>query len=213
MNTHRRVLRLLVFAVVVTLAAPVLAQQTPTYSAQVIVTSADGKRAVSNLYQGHEKIRIESADPQNPANPMILDLASGKLFVIDAQHKAYMEFQPSSPESMQQWSQITARFDPKDPCTTMRQAVASQGRSLQCQLLGHETLNGRPVVKVKATNQENVTSTYWVDPELRTAVRAENPQGTMELTNIKIGPQPPELFDIPSGYQKLDATIQPLPDK
>lgn len=59
-------------------------------------------------------------------------------------------------------------------------------------------------LQVTGKNGKKTTSLQWYDPELQVTIREELPGGYVrELRNIKIGPQPPELFEVPPGYQKV----------
>jgi hypothetical protein len=85
------------------------------------------------------------------------------------------------------------------------------GQAMELKLVGTEQLDGRAVEKWEVTstapNQPPVTAAQWYDPELKQAVREEFPGGYVsELKNIKVGPQPDDLFAPPAGY-----TLKPMP--
>jgi hypothetical protein len=77
---------------------------------------------------------------------------------------------------------------------------------IERKLVGKEKIDGREVEKWEVTTKHgNQTqhSIEWVDPELRVALKQEHGQGQVtELRNIKEGPQPASLFEVPQGYQK-----------
>ena len=90
------------------------------------------------------------------------------------------------------------------------------GQSMELKLLGKETYSGRAVEKWEMTsvlpNQPPMQSFQWYDPELKLEVRAEFPGGNVrELTNIQPGPQPDELFQVPSDYSPM--TLPPAPQQ
>ena len=73
-------------------------------------------------------------------------------------------------------------------------------------LLGQENLNGRATErwqrKSTRADGESMQTTQWYDPELQIAIREELPGGYFrELRNIRVGPQPGSLFQIPAGYR------------
>jgi len=75
---------------------------------------------------------------------------------------------------------------------------------------GLETLNGRRAERWEMTvtqpDGKKQTSTRWYDPELQIVVREELPDGKYrELRNIRVGAQAASLFEVPAGYQRIDA--------
>ncbi len=84
------------------------------------------------------------------------------------------------------------------------------GQVSELKLVGEEDLDGRKVEKwemvATAPNQPEIRSFQWFDPELELAVRQEFPGGMVsELTNIRVGKQPDELFNIPAGYERMES--------
>jgi hypothetical protein len=89
------------------------------------------------------------------------------------------------------------------------------GQTMELKLVGPEKLDGRAVEKWQVTstapNQQPVATFQWYDPELKLAVREEFPGGYVsELKNIKVGPQPDDLFAVPAGFA-LKAMPAPAP--
>ena len=96
----------------------------------------------------------------------------------------------------------------------MRQFMPN-GMTSELRFLGKETLNGRSVEKWELVTTEpggqSTKSWQWYDPELRIAVREELPGGyARELRNIVVGPQPPELFEVPAGYRRVETLQQAI---
>jgi hypothetical protein len=86
--------------------------------------------------------------------------------------------------------------------------IMPDGSSMETRLLGSEKLAGRSVEKWEMTEQradgESRTSAQWYDPELKMNLREEHPGGfSRELTNIKLGVQPADLFSVPAGYSEI----------
>jgi hypothetical protein len=87
---------------------------------------------------------------------------------------------------------------------------SSDGSRMSMEMLGRETLEGRPVEKWQSTIErpggEVRRSQQWYDPELEMVIREEFPGGYVrELTDIRIAPQPDSLFEIPEGYREMSA--------
>jgi hypothetical protein len=86
--------------------------------------------------------------------------------------------------------------------------ILPDGSSMEMRLVGKETLNGRATEKweMKATRPGGQSSVayQWFDPELNTNIREEQPGGFVsELRDIKIGPQPSDLFVVPPDYKLM----------
>lgn len=85
----------------------------------------------------------------------------------------------------------------------------SDGGSLESRLVGKEQHEGRNVEKwemaISRPGQQPVKMVQWLDPELGgVTVKQQGPDGAgFELKNIQVGPQAPELFSVPAGYQKV----------
>ena len=65
-------------------------------------------------------------------------------------------------------------------------------------------MNGRDTVKYEGTNSSGEKSTAWIDSKVRFPIKWEGQNGTGEFRNIKEGPQPSSLFEVPSDYTKFD---------
>ena len=82
------------------------------------------------------------------------------------------------------------------------------GTRTELKLIAEEMLGKRKTEKwelqVVGKDGRKTTSLQWYDPELQVTIREELPGGYVrELRNIKVGPQPPGLFEVPPGYQKV----------
>jgi len=87
------------------------------------------------------------------------------------------------------------------------------GRRMELRLVGNERLEDRAVEKwemtASAPGQQAVSTFQWYDPELKLLVREEFPGGGVrELTNIRLGAQPDELFSVPAGYRPAEMPPQ-----
>lgn len=87
-------------------------------------------------------------------------------------------------------------------------SVMPNGPTMELKILGPETIDGRKVEKweltITAPNQQPSRTFQWYDPQLELAVREEFPGGYVsELKDIRIGPQPDDLFAVPAGYKRV----------
>lgn len=115
----------------------------------------------------------------------------------------------------QKWEVV----DERDPLATLRSyywldpsrkmAVKIQapgGVATDRKLLGRTTIGDRRVEKWQVTTKQGdqtQQSIAYIDPQLGAIVRQEQDGQTMALTDIKVGPQPDSLFQVPTGYRKV----------
>jgi hypothetical protein len=95
----------------------------------------------------------------------------------------------------------------RGPAFMLRQELPT-GEKMTRSLVGSETLAGRDTEKWKIEltrpDGQTVSTFEWYDPELEIAIKQEFPGGMVsELKNIRVGPQPDELFGVPAGYERM----------
>ena len=81
------------------------------------------------------------------------------------------------------------------------------GSTMEMKSVGDEKISGRDTEKwsrtVTGPDGKSLISWHWYDPELKSNIREEQPGGYSRLlTNIKVGSQPDELFEVPEGYRE-----------
>ena len=84
------------------------------------------------------------------------------------------------------------------------------GQIVELKLIGIEQIDGRSAEKwemvTTAPKQQPMATFQWYDPELKLAVREEFPGGYVsELKNIRVDPQPDDLFAVPAGFVRKTA--------
>jgi len=87
------------------------------------------------------------------------------------------------------------------------------GSLAELRLLGKERINGRNTEKwqriITMPDGTSQNMLQWYDPELKLTVREQLPNGfTRELRQIKLASQPAKLFQVPSGYRKIDPPVR-----
>lgn len=83
------------------------------------------------------------------------------------------------------------------------------GSSMEMKLAGKETVNGRSTEKwemtAKGADGNSMVTYQWYDPEINMNIREEAAGGyTRDIKNIRIGPQPKELFRVPADYTEIN---------
>jgi hypothetical protein len=96
--------------------------------------------------------------------------------------------------------------------------AASVGEKLPGEIsreqVGEEEVGGRRAGKFKVTyvldGKEDVVF-QWIDDKLGVPVKMTSPDGSwsLEYTNVKPGPQPGELFEVPEDYSKFNMPQSP----
>ena len=87
-------------------------------------------------------------------------------------------------------------YDPDHPCATQP--------DLTCKKVGVEVVSGRTCDHWEMTDKEGKVANFWIDQKLHFPIKTVSQNSTMLLSNIKEGEPDAGLFQIPSGYRKMD---------
>ena len=107
-------------------------------------------------------------------------------------------------------TQILVPLDPDDPCKQWQAmaeiaGAADRGRQWRCNRIGSESAHGRNTIKYRAISPEVAASDCWIDPQLGFVVSVHRDDGaTIDLENVREGPPPAGLFEIPADFRKFD---------
>lgn len=199
---NRFAILLTLCTVLLLLGAIAVAQVPAQFSADMMMTP--GKSGVpptnGKFFFSGTKTRMEmSAGGQQMI--MITDLDRKVVDQLMPQQQMYMEHAigqtmggrgPAMPE-------IKA-YDPNNPC--------SNDPNVTCKKVGTEMMNGRMCDKWEFTGKpgtHGVARTLWIDRSNHIPIKTVMPDGmTIEFKNLKEGHQAASLFQVPSGYQKMD---------
>jgi hypothetical protein len=192
----------------------------PPFSAD-IVDPAQPAKPPSRIYLGAGKLRLESTDTSS-FGAIVFDPAHGKTLIVNDQAKSYIDagfFTPLVAVAFAPMIQVLRPAGSGDPCTQWNTAInpfaafAQRDRStpvpkFTCRNLGAEAVNGRPAQKWGVTSNEpsDGPTTIWIDDRLHIMARSQDKNGTMEMRNVREGPQPDSLFTPPARYKKLSLT-------
>lgn len=153
------------------------------FEADMVNTSRSGVYN-AHINVGKDKMRVESDN-----NIVISRMDKSVVWVLVPSQKIYME-QALDP------TQMTVTSDKVDGETDR-------------ELMGTDNIDGYPVDKYKITyslgGMQNVMY-MWLSKSLNIPLKTQAADGSwmIEYKNIKKGPQPGQLFEIPSGYNKFD---------
>ena len=183
------------------MAATAQAQQ---FSADLVTVGAAGAPASApgKIYVADEKVRIET--PEFPNSFLLIDGTAPTAYLVRPQSRVFMDAKQST-----RLTRLFVSVAPDDPCPRWRTmaevaGIAEPIESWHCEAGDKETIAGRDTVKFDATSPRGRGSA-WIDRQLKFPVKIETEDGVVFLLeNIKEGPQPADMFDIPVGYRKFD---------
>ena len=184
------------------IAAPVSAQE---FSADVFTTKTNGATQIGKIFHSEKKDRVDGLMDRGGEKPvptrMITDRESLVMYLIEPEEKLILvnaTGQTVKPKPIEQSCvELTRILGP---------LFARQG-AVSCKKGGEETVNGRKTVKwdvqLPVGKDKTIVNTMWVDPQLKWAIRYRYQNGESgELQEIKVGPQPASLFELPKDYKR-----------
>jgi hypothetical protein len=184
----------------------------------VMVDSHGSDMARTPFNVGDGKVRWATTRGDSVTGAVILDFRRRTLVALDDQTQQY--YTPSGDDPVTEMADlffIMRPSDVRDPCKGWNAAAMADKAEpphFACQHLGADTVNGRPADKWQLTYKRSGKTGYaWIDPELHYLVKMQDPaaQTTMQVRNVKEGPQALSLFAVPPSYTKMDPPAPPRP--
>ncbi|HEY8670748.1 MAG TPA: hypothetical protein VIL63_07910 [Terriglobales bacterium] len=161
------------------------------------------------IYVTKTKVRIEDANSMS-MGAMIIDMDNRVTDFVMPQRHMYIESASSQPMPMSpNIFQFFRAADPEDACSHWEKIARDRNHpDYKCRKVGDETVNGRDTVKYEGTSSKQSGTDYvWIDKKIDFPVKWQQAsEKSGELRNIQTGPQAGSLFEIPAGYQKMDAS-------
>jgi outer membrane lipoprotein-sorting protein len=159
----------------------------PEFSADMTMTDAKGKVATGKIFMKPQKIRQE-----------IITEGQTSVTILRMDKKVSWTLMPEN-----QYMEVAIPFDTQHP--------EESGIEYEMTEIGNETINGYDCKVVQYTYKEKKYGvvTQWISKKLTFAIKtvSKDAKGkvlsTIEYSNIKSGPQPDSLFEIPAGYKKF----------
>ena len=187
------------FFALLLVASSMLAQT--EFSADIFDTHKQGTTSQSRIHFAKDKIRFDSKEQDSKGGAFIMNLATQTMTILMPQQRMYMEMPAAAGEQRKMFSFFQAT-DVENACGDWQKLATNKGGT--CHKVGNETVNGRATVQYEGTNAKGEVSHVWLDPKLRFPVKWQGKDGGGELRNIQEGSQPASLFEIPSGFTKMD---------
>lgn len=193
----------LAVAIACALLAAGTAAQAQQFSADLVRRNVDGElvEPSGRIAVSNANVRIETPDFRDGFFIIRGDAA----YFVSLTRPFFMDAGKSS-----QLTQILLPVDPDDPCRqwqAMAKVAGEAGGHSQwlCERIGPDLLDGNNTIKYRISSPVNQRYSGWINPRLRFLVRLQAEDGTtVELANLREAPQSDSLFEIPSGYRKLD---------
>lgn len=190
---HRSIWKIPVLTVLLVLAGWAWAlAQTQEFSADQILFGPGGEQE-GKIYFKKDRWRVELTQPQTQKIMVQIFRMDKKVaWMLIPEDKVYME-SPLFPDTTPWAEKIPGEVERKS--------------------LGEETIQGHPAEKfqVKVFNGERAQELYlWISKELKVPIKTATLDGQYgtELRNIQMGPQPDELFELPSDFKKITPPLQ-----
>src|SRR5579871_675061 len=182
----------------------------PPFSADLVNTSESSKPP-AHIYMGSGVMRVEGGEPGDHT-ALVFDPAHHTTLFISEKSRTYIDAGMFTPVVAAGFAPLMRFMRPvgaSDPCASWNTAVHSMTSFIPqqrrgtpphftCHSLGSESVNGRPAEKWEVTaSVDSESGAFWIDQRLRIVSKAVDKHSTMEMRNIREGPQPATLFEAP----------------
>ena len=187
------------------------------FSADIVSRDAAGTLlgGSARLYASGRKVRIET--PDVPAGFFLIGGDSGTALFVGTTQRVFMDAKQST-----RLTQIFVPVDPHDPCPQWRAAAqnagvpgsggdwrcaraAGAGAGLGAGAGAGANASASGTIQYRVDSPDRNSGLRWIDPRLEFPVKLKAADGgTIALENIRVEPQPANLFSIPAGFHKFD---------
>ena len=157
------------------------------------VRDMDGK-----VYVSQEALRSDMQGGPRGESIFIVNFPTKTSYVLMPQQRMYIERKAGDMAPGMGHTPVgdLKPVDPNNPCSAREGAT--------CKQIGTEVINGRSCDHWEITDKNGTPSNLWIDQKLHSPIKTVSQGTTLELSNVKEGPQDPSLFQVPAGYTKMD---------
>ncbi len=150
------------------------------------------------MYFGSGHMRMDMQAGPRGGSIIITDFKTQITDVLMPEQHMYMEHKAGEMAGHRpgMMPSIKPLRDPSNPC--------ADEQGMTCKNVGVEQVNGRTCDHWQITDKNGKVSNVWVDQKLHFPIKTVSEDSTWELSNIKEGEPDASLFQIPSGYTKMD---------
>lgn len=162
------------------------------FSADTVTTTKDGHKMAGKMYFKADKFRMDMKTNEDVT--MITRIDKKVVWNVMTKQKMYMEM----PIDLKNKPKVEEKY----PGEIERKEV------------GRETIDGHPTTKYLITYKldDKKNQVYqWLATDIKFPVKSAAVDGSwmQEFKNIKMGSQPDSLFEVPSGYKKMQMPQMP----
>jgi hypothetical protein len=171
-----------------------------------MVSQVNGQQTTARFYASKSRTRSEILRDGVVRSVMIMDLQNHTGWQLRPQAKVATDmsaFLRSAQNSLNKDVLSGGPPDPSNPCAALREST--------CRKLGSEDVNSRQTQKWEIKDKDGKVTTMWIDSSLPLAVKTQWDGGSGEYRNIKDGPQPDSLFQVPPDYKKIPFAFEGSP--
>ena len=170
------------------------------FSADMLITpkkeGASPLRQHVFFSQGRMRMEMEMG---GQLRAVVTDMVKKKAFMLMPQQKMALDMSGAMDQARDKLRQLT----PQQLAGSGGDICANVAEGQRCKKLGSEKVNGRAATKWQLTEKDGKTSTVWLDDALVVMLRHESDQGTVEMQNLKEGPQADALFQVPADFKVM----------
>jgi hypothetical protein len=174
----------------------------PDFSADVVThfsggrgNEADGK---GRFFTSKGRVRTETYRGDTLSGVMITDMRNQTALRLMPQRKVAMDLSATFKAAQQSMNAMVQKpVDPANPCAALP--------GMTCTKLGSEAVDGRTTQKWELKDKNGKPLYLWTDPALHFALKVQGQGYSSEFHNVKVGPQPDNLFQVPPDYRKMTA--------
>ena len=167
-------------------------QAQPSFSVDMVMTN-DGKTFTMTRTVDHGKSRMDMNADGHQISQIALDDEAGTMYTI----------MPDEKRAMKQTREGMEKMAPKAAKRAEEHAETASEPQSKPELVGKETIDGRPADKYKVSFGEG-DAFMWIDSEKNVPLRMKSGDATVDFKNYQFGPQPAERFQPPKGYEIMD---------
>jgi len=151
------------------------------------ITTMKGMKTKGKMYFKPDKFRVDMEVPMQMI--MITRIDKKVVWSIIPEEKIYMEM----PFDLKKKPMVDEKIDGE----------------VERKYLGDETIDGHPTKKYLVTfkvNGQTEQIYQWWATDIKLAIKSAAVDGSWvhEFKNVKTGPQPENLFELPAGYKKME---------
>jgi outer membrane lipoprotein-sorting protein len=158
------------------------------FSVDMVMTREGETYTIRRAVDGPKSRMDFSADGQQMSQILLGDDAGTTYMLMPSEKRAIKQSLAASQKQVP-GKKLEEKAEPE-----------AQGR---VELLGRETVDGRPADKYRVVTGEG-SGLMWIDAERNLPLRMEAEGAVVQFKNYEFGPQKPELFLPPKGWEVMD---------